>query len=98
MFDSSNLNESPNGLALTGPAKFEQRFGFGTPIGNMLSAIPGLGGLSTALPSLIPLSPAVTAGSSAPYIFGSFHQDDVGVYNAFASKPTFSLSAASRTR
>jgi hypothetical protein len=93
MFDFANLNGSSNGLALSGPAMFEQRFGFGAPIPMILSMIPGLSSLQNAVPSLIPLPTNVTVITSFPYLFGSIHEDDVGVSNGFTSNKQYLISA-----
>jgi hypothetical protein len=83
-FDFTNLNGNANGLALSGPAMFEQRFGFGAPIDMILAAIPGLASLQNAVPSLIPLPTGVTVNTSNPYIFGSISEQDVGATFGFA--------------
>lgn len=93
MFDFANLNGSSNGLALTGPAMFEQRFGFGAPVPLLISMIPGLSSLQNAVPSLIPLPAGVSVVTSFPYLFGSLHEDDVGVSNGFASNKQYLISA-----
>lgn len=93
MFDFANLNGSANGLALSGPAMFEQRFGFGAPVSMIISLVPGLSSLQSALPSLIPLPTGVTVNTSFPYLFGSVHEDDVGVSNGFASNKQYLISA-----
>jgi hypothetical protein len=82
MFDFSNLNGGgQNGLSLTGPAQFEQRFGFGAPIPLIVSLIPGLSQLQNALPSLIPLPAGVGVVTTNPYAFMGLHEDDTGVAN-----------------
>jgi len=93
MFDFANLNGSTNGLALTGPAQFEQRFGFGAPVPLLLSLVPGFSSLQNAVPSLIPLPAGVNVVTSFPYIFGSVHEDDTGVSNGFASNRAYLISA-----
>lgn len=93
MFDFANLNGSSNGFALTGPAMFEQRFGFGAPVPLLLSLIPGLSTLQNAVPSLIPLPSGVSVVTSFPYLFGSVHEDDVGVSNGFTSNKQYLISA-----
>ena len=79
MFDIANLNGNANGFALSGPAQFEQRFGFGAPVPLLISLIPGLASLQNALPSLIPLPTGVAVSTSNPYLFVSLHEDDIGV-------------------
>lgn len=93
MFDFANLNGNSNGFALTGPAMFEQRFGFGAPVPLLLSLIPGLASLQNAVPSLIPLPIGVSVVTSFPYLFGSIHEDDVGVSNGFAANKQYLVSA-----
>jgi len=93
MFDFANLNGSSNGFALTGPAQFEQRFGFGAPVTLLTSLVPGLSSLQNAVPSLIPLPTGVTVVTSFPYLFGSIHEDDVGVSNGFTSNKQYLISA-----
>ena len=91
MFDFANLNGSANGFSLTGPAMFEQRFGFGAPVTLLMSLVPGLSSLQNALPSLIPLPAGVAVVTS--YLFGSVHEDDVGVANGFTSNKQYLVSA-----
>lgn len=93
MFDFANLNGSANGLSLSGPAQFEQRFGFGAPVNMIMSLVPGLSSLQNALPSLIPLPTGATVVTSFPYLFASVHEDDVGVSNGFASNKQYLVSA-----
>jgi hypothetical protein len=76
-FDFANVNGNSNGLALSGPAMFEQRFGFGAPVNLIMSAIPGLSALQNAVPSLIPLPTGTTVVTSNPYIFGSVSEQDI---------------------
>ncbi len=91
--DFANLNGSSNGFALTGPAFFEERFGFGAPVDLLISLIPGLASLQNAVPSLIPLPTGVSVTTSSPYVFAGFHQNDVGVSLGFASNREYLLSA-----
>lgn len=93
MFDFANLNGASNGLALSGPAQFEQRFGFGAPVNMIMSMIPGLSSLQNSVPSLIPLPTGVGVVTSFPYLFGSLHEDDVGVSNGFSSNKQYLISA-----
>jgi hypothetical protein len=88
-FDIAQINGNTNGFSFTGPAKFEQRFGFGAPVEMILSMIPGLGSLQNAVPSLIPLPTGVAVVTSSPYVFGSLHEDDIGVSNGFATAKQF---------
>jgi hypothetical protein len=94
MFDFANLNGSSNGFALSGPAQFEQRFGVGAPVNLIMSLIPGLTALQNAVPSLIPLPSGVAVVTSFPYLFGSVHEDDVGIANGFgANNKQYLISA-----
>lgn len=93
MFDFSNLNGSTNGFALTGPAMFEQRFGFGAPVNMILSMVPGLSSLQNAMPSLIPLPNGVNVVTSNPYLFASIHEEDIGATLGFASNREWLVSA-----
>jgi hypothetical protein len=93
MLGFANLNGSTNGFSLTGPAKFEERFGFGAPVNMLISLFPGLANLQSAVPSLIPLPTGVTVNTSNPYIFGAFHQDDVGINFGLGNFRQYLLSA-----
>lgn len=93
MFDFANLNGSANGFSASGPAMFEQRFGFGAPVPLLISLIPGLSSLQNAVPSLIPLPSGITVSTSFPYLFGSVHEDDVGVSNGFTNNKQYLISA-----
>lgn len=90
--DFANFNGSSNGFSISGPVMFEERFGFGAPINLIMGLIPGLSALQSAMPSLIPLPSNVSVTTSSPYVFGGFHQDDVGVANGFGSNREFLLS------
>ena len=72
MFDFANLNGNANGLSLSGPAQFEQRFGFGAPVNEVLAIIPGLSALQNALPSL-PVLPGASVTTSNPYLYVGLH-------------------------
>jgi hypothetical protein len=78
-FDFTNVNGNSNGLSVSGPAMFEQRFGFGAPVNLIIAAIPGLQSLQNSIPSLIPLPTGVAVNTSSPYVFGSISEQDVGV-------------------
>jgi hypothetical protein len=93
MADVTNLNGNASGLSLSGPASFTERFGAGTPINNLLSAIFPAGlSLNAAVPNLPVLPPGVTAGPSAPYIFVALHQTDVSAAFGLASNREWQLS------
>lgn len=93
MFDFANLNGSANGFALSGPAQFEQRFGFGAPVPLLLSLVPGLASLQNAVPSLIPLPAGTSVVTSNPYLFASIHEDDTGVALGLAANKAYLISA-----
>jgi hypothetical protein len=92
-FDFANLNGSANGFALTGPAMFAQRFGFGAPVDMIMGLIPGLSSLQNAVPSLIPLPTGVNVVTSSPYIFGAVHEEDIGVSLGLSSNKQWLVSA-----
>lgn len=93
MFDFANLNGNANGFAVSGPAQFEQRFGFGAPIPLLISLVPGLSSLQNALPSLIPLPTGVSVTTTSPYLFGALHEDDIGVAIGLSSNKQYLISA-----
>lgn len=90
MFDFSNLNGNTNGLALSGPATFEQRVGFGSPISSMLNLFPSLS--FPALPSLPTLPSGVTAGPAYPYLFASLHEQDISATVGLGSNKEWLIS------
>lgn len=93
LFNVANLNGSANGFAATGPAVFEQRFGFGSPIGNLLSMLPGASVLNgLAVPSLLPLPAGVTAGATNPYLFVGLHEADIGAQIGLVSNREWLVS------
>jgi len=93
MFDFANLNGSTNGFDVSGPAVFEQRFGFGAPVPLLLSLVPGLSTLQNAVPSLIPLPTGTNVVTSNPYLFASIHEDDTGVSMGLAANKAYLISA-----
>jgi hypothetical protein len=72
----ANLNGNVNGLALTGPAVFIERFGAGSPI-NTLIGNP-FSSLSASMPSIPLLPPGITAGPSNGYLFAGAVEQDIG--------------------
>lgn len=90
MFDFANLNGSTTGLALSGPATFEQRVALGSPISNMLSLFPSLN--FPALPSLPNLPNGVTAGPQYPYLFVAVHEQDISASLGLASAREWLIS------
>lgn len=91
-FDFTNVNGSANGLSLSGPAMFEQRFGFGAPVDMIISAIPGLQSLQSAMPSLIPLPTGVSVNTSSPYVFASISEQDVSATLGYAQNRQWLVS------
>jgi hypothetical protein len=94
-FDWANLNGTQSGLALTGPAHFEQRIGFGGPISTMLNSglFPNLnpaGNLS--VPALPGLPAGVTAGPSYPFLFASLHEQDISAQIGLAANREWLVS------
>lgn len=89
-FGIQNLNGNTNGLSLSGPATFTQRFGAGTPLNQMLSSI--LPGASPAVPTLPVLPAGVTAGPGAPYVFVALHEDDISNQVGLAQNRQWILS------
>jgi hypothetical protein len=79
LFDVTNMNGNVNGLSLSGPASFTQRFGAGTPINNMLSMFGNTFGGSNApaVPNLPTLPNGITADPGAPYLFAALHEQDI---------------------
>lgn len=73
----ANLNGDTNGLSLSGPAVFIERFGAGSPINSMLGTlIPGLN--SVSLPSLPLLPPGTTSSPGNAYAFAGMVEQDIG--------------------
>lgn len=91
-FDFTNVNGNSNGLAVSGPLMFEQRFGFGAPVDMIMSVIPGLSSLQAAVPSLIPLPAGVSVNTSNPYLFASFTEQDIGATFGLAQNKQWLLA------
>lgn len=73
----SNLNGSANGLSLSGPAVFIERFGAGSPVNQLLGGLLPAN-LNPALPS-IPLLPAgITTSPGNGYLFAGLVEQDIG--------------------
>lgn len=71
----SNLNGSSNGLALSGPALFIERFGVGSPIQQYISAIlPNLN--LPAVPALPSTPGATPSAAPASYAFAGMVEQD----------------------
>lgn len=75
-FDFANYNGAADGLAVTGPLHFEQKFAIGGPLSSLLNLFPSItGGL--AVPSLPALPNGITTGPQYPFLFASLHEQDV---------------------
>ncbi len=93
-FDFANLNGNANGLGLTGPAHFQQKFAVGGPASALLSLFPNspFAGLSGAVPAL-PLCPAgVVCGTQYPFMFVSLHEQDIGGQFGLANNREFLIA------
>jgi opacity protein-like surface antigen len=78
MADVTNVNGNANGISLSGPAAFTERFGVGTPINNLLGLILPAGNAGNpAVPNLPVLPSGITAGAGNPYFFFALHQTDI---------------------
>lgn len=91
-FDFANVNGSQNGLSLTGPAVFEQRFGVGLPMNQLIALVPWLSQLESAVPSLQPLPSGVSVVTSNPNIYLATSWDDVGAQYGLQNFKTFEFS------
>lgn len=75
-FDFANLNGAASGLAMSGPAHFQQKIAIGSPLSQLLNAIPNpFSGLST--PSTPALPNGISAGPQYPFVFASLHEQDI---------------------
>lgn len=92
MADIENLNGASNGLSLSGPAQFTERFGAGTPLNQFLGSILPSGTNGPAVPSLPILPSGVTAGPGAPYAYVALHQKDISLSNGLSSNREWLLS------
>lgn len=76
-FDFANLNGAASGLSMSGPAHFQQKIALGSPLSQLLNAIPNpFSGLST--PSTPALPSGINAGPQYPFVFAAFHEQDIG--------------------
>lgn len=91
---------SENGLGLSGPVAISQRVGFGGPINNLLSLLPGLSLLS--VPSVPALPNGVTAGPQRGYFYAGLTESDVSASymlstgRAWIITPEFGVGMLSR--
>lgn len=75
-FDFANLNGAASGLSMSGPAHFQQKIAIGSPLSQLLNAIPNpFSGLST--PSTPALPSGISAGPQYPFVFASLHEQDI---------------------
>src|SRR5579859_5227337 len=72
----ANLNGSTNGLALSGPAVFVERFAAGSPI-NSIMANP-FTSLNASMPSIPLLPTGITTSPGNGYFFGGIVEQDIG--------------------
>jgi hypothetical protein len=77
-FDWANVNGAANGLAMTGPAHFEQRLAIGGPLANILQFLPGNPFSTLSTPSTPACPSNVTCGPQYGFLFASLHEQDVG--------------------
>ena len=75
-FGFANLNGSSNGIALSGPLVFIERFGAGSPI-NSIMANP-FANLNASMPSIPLLPTGVTTSPGNGYFFAGMVQQDIG--------------------
>lgn len=95
-FDWTNINGAAQGLSLSGPIHLQQRIGYGNPaITQMLSVIPGFGGLST--PSLPALPAGVTQLWAMPYLYAAVNEQDVSSQFTFVN-PAGNIQTLSSNR
>lgn len=73
----SNLNGSTNGLALSGPAVFIERFGAGSPINSLLGSLFPTSNLPS-LPSIPLLPTGITQSPGNSYAFAGLVEQDIG--------------------
>lgn len=92
MADVTNLNGNTNGLSLSGPASFTERFGVGSPLTSMIGTILPGNTSSPAVPSLPTLPNGVTAGPGAPYLFAALHENDVSAQLGIAQNRQWLIS------
>jgi hypothetical protein len=92
MADVTNLNGNTNGLSLSGPASFTERFGVGSPLNQLLGSILPSNTSTPAVPSLPALPGGITAGPGAPYIFAAFHENDISAQLGLAQNRQWLIS------
>lgn len=92
MADVENLNGASNGLSLSGPVSFTERFGAGTPLNQLLGLLLPSGTSSPAIPSLPLLPNGITTGPAAPYAYVALHQKDISLSNGLSANREWLLS------
>lgn len=80
-FGWTNFNGSAQGLSLSGPVAFEQRFVVFMPLASIMSLLPNLPNLGTVAP-FNPLPAGVTASNLQMGLMAGLDERDIG--NAFA--------------
>ena len=72
----ANLNGSVNGLSLTGPAVFIERFGMGSPANSFIQN--PFANLGASMPSIPLLPTGITTGTPNSYLFAGLVEQDIG--------------------
>lgn len=75
-FGWTNINGDSAGVALSGPAAFEQRFVIFTPLASYLSMLPNLPSLG-AVPPFVPLGSGVTATNLQVGFMAGLDENDI---------------------
>lgn len=76
MFGWTNFNGTQQGLSLSGPASFEQRFKVGTPLAGILNLLPNLPNFGPVAP--FPIAPTgVTTSPAQAYFMAGMHEQDI---------------------
>jgi hypothetical protein len=76
MFGWTNINGSTQGLSLSGPASFEQRFKAGTPLASLWNLLPGMPNLG-AIPPFPAVPIGVTTTPAQAYFMVGIHEQDI---------------------
>lgn len=75
-FGFTNFNGNTQGLSMSGPLSFEQRFVAFTPIATLLNLLPNLPSLGTVAPFPV-LQPGVTASNMQMGLFAGIRETDI---------------------
>lgn len=79
MFGWTNYNGASQGLSLSGPAAFEQRFMVGTPLANFISLLPDLSNILGTVPPFPTMPTGVVVSNVQPYLMAAIHEDDISL-------------------